>query len=43
MSRILIIEDEAQLARGLVDDLTLEGYEVEARADGDAGAQCFGT
>ena len=39
MSRILVIEDEAQLARGLVDDLTLEGHQVEARADGDAGAR----
>jgi two-component system alkaline phosphatase synthesis response regulator PhoP len=34
MTRILVVEDEARLARGLQDDLTLEGYEVEVVDDG---------
>jgi DNA-binding response OmpR family regulator len=40
MTRILVVEDEPQLARGLEDDLKLEGYEVEVRRDGDAASQC---
>jgi DNA-binding response OmpR family regulator len=34
MARILVVEDEPRLARGLQDDLTLEGYEVEVAGDG---------
>ncbi len=34
MSRILVVEDEPRLARGLQDDLTLEGYDVEVAGDG---------
>ncbi len=38
MSRILIVEDEADLAFGLEDDLKVEGYQVEVARDGEAGA-----
>ena len=34
MSRILIVEDEPDLAFGLADDLRVEGYDVEVAADG---------
>jgi DNA-binding response OmpR family regulator len=34
MARILVVEDEPRLARGLQDDLTLEGFEVEVAGDG---------
>jgi CheY-like chemotaxis protein len=34
MARILIVEDEPRLARGLQDDLELEGYVVELVGDG---------
>jgi DNA-binding response OmpR family regulator len=34
MARILIVEDEPGIALGLRDDLELEGYDVEAVADG---------
>lgn len=37
MSRILIVEDEPTIALALQDDLELEGYEVEAVSDGEAG------
>jgi len=36
MTRILIAEDEAGIALGLEEDLTLEGYRVEVVADGVA-------
>jgi DNA-binding response OmpR family regulator len=39
MSRILVVEDEPRLARGLQDDLSLEGYDVEAVADGEEAAR----
>ncbi len=39
MSHILIVEDEAQLALGLEDDLKLEGYEVEVLGDGVAASR----
>jgi DNA-binding response OmpR family regulator len=32
--RILVVEDEAGIALGLEDDLTMEGYEVEVVSDG---------
>ena len=38
MSRILIVEDEADLAFGLQDDLKVEGYQVEIARDGETGA-----
>lgn len=34
MPRILIVEDEADIAHALRDDLQLEGYEVEVARDG---------
>jgi DNA-binding response OmpR family regulator len=34
MSRILIVEDDADIAMGLSDDLANEGYEVRVTADG---------
>jgi len=37
MSRILLVEDDAQMARGLSYNLEAEGYEVVAAADGDEG------
>jgi DNA-binding response OmpR family regulator len=36
---ILIAEDEAGIALGLEDDLTMEGYKVEVAADGLAAAR----
>jgi DNA-binding response OmpR family regulator len=38
MTRILIAEDEAIIAGGLRDDLTLEGYDVTVVADGRAAS-----
>ncbi len=35
MTRILIVEDDANIALGLQYDLKLEGYAVEVAADGD--------
>lgn len=37
MARILIVEDEPDIALGLVDDLTREGYQVETAATGPEG------
>src|SRR4029077_11815671 len=37
--RILIIEDEAALLRGLVDTFRSKGYEVASAADGEAGLE----
>jgi DNA-binding response OmpR family regulator len=37
MNRILIIEDEADLARGLKDNCEFDGYEVELCGDGESG------
>jgi DNA-binding response OmpR family regulator len=39
MSRILIVEDEADIALGLELDLRDEGHHVEVATDGDAGAR----
>jgi DNA-binding response OmpR family regulator len=36
-ARILIIEDEVALLRGLVDSFESKGYRVESAADGEAG------
>ena len=37
MSRILIVEDEVDIALGLEDDLRVEGYDVEVARDGETG------
>ena len=37
MPKILVVEDEAAIARVLVDNLIFEGYEAEAAADGAEG------
>ena len=39
MPRILVVEDEAAIARVLVDNLVFEGHEAEAVADGAAGLE----
>lgn len=41
MSRILLIEDNRDLAFGLRNNLEIEGYEVETAEDGRAGLQAF--
>ncbi|ADV67142.1 response regulator transcription factor [Deinococcus maricopensis] len=35
--RLLLVEDDARLARPIIDTLTEAGYDVTWRADGDAG------
>ena len=35
MSRLLVVEDDANIALGLQDDLTLEGYQAEVARDGE--------
>jgi DNA-binding response OmpR family regulator len=37
MARILIIEDEPAMQRGLRDNLEMDGYEVDSASDGAAG------
>ena len=37
MSRVLVVEDDAAILRGLTDNLRCEGYEVLQASDGDAG------
>jgi two-component system alkaline phosphatase synthesis response regulator PhoP len=39
MPRILIVEDETDIALGLEDDLAAEGYSVEVVTDGDAAGR----
>ncbi|MBK5294433.1 MAG: response regulator transcription factor [Acidobacteriia bacterium] len=39
MQRILIVEDEPDVAFGLTEDLTRHGYETQVATDGDAGLQ----
>ena len=39
MSRILIVEDEAKIARFVELELTHEGYEVDKAADGREGVE----
>ncbi|MEM1179690.1 MAG: response regulator transcription factor [Acidobacteriota bacterium] len=38
-SRILVVEDEVNLAAGIVENLDAEGYEAEAAADGVSGLE----
>jgi DNA-binding response OmpR family regulator len=37
MSRILVVEDDAAILRGLADNLRIEGHEVIQATDGEAG------
>jgi DNA-binding response OmpR family regulator len=37
MTKILIVEDNADLARGLANNLEIEGFETEIAGDGSAG------
>jgi DNA-binding response OmpR family regulator len=39
MTRILVIEDEPQMLRGIRDNLEFEGYTVDTAADGPAGLE----
>ena len=39
MTRILVAEDEADMAMGLRDNLQFEGYEVIVAGDGEAALQ----
>jgi DNA-binding response OmpR family regulator len=39
MARILLVEDEPQMQRGLRDNLEFEGHEVTAMGDGNSGYQ----
>ena len=39
MSRILIVEDEPDIALALADDLQIEGYEVEVAGDGELASR----
>jgi DNA-binding response OmpR family regulator len=39
MPRILVVEDEPDIALGLVDDLTLEGHSVEMVSDGESASR----
>jgi DNA-binding response OmpR family regulator len=39
MPRILLVEDEPDIAFGLVDDLTLEGHSVEMVTDGESASR----
>ena len=43
MPRILIAEDEADMAMGLRDNLQFEGFEVEVVGDGEAAVQAVAT
>jgi DNA-binding response OmpR family regulator len=42
MSRILVIEDDPAILRGLADSLKRESHEVLTAADGEAGYSMFG-
>ena len=39
MTTILVVEDEAGIALGLRNDLTLEGYAVEVASDGETASR----
>ena len=40
MYRILVVEDEPDIALGLQQDLQLEGYEVKVAGDGERALEC---
>jgi two-component system, OmpR family, alkaline phosphatase synthesis response regulator PhoP len=42
MTKLLIVEDEPSILRGLADQFRREGYEVATEADGDAGYAAVG-
>jgi DNA-binding response OmpR family regulator len=37
MKKILIVEDEPHMLRGLKDNLEFEGYEIDTAEDGKVG------
>jgi len=39
MTRILVVEDEAAIARALADDFRAQGYDVELASDGPTGLE----
>jgi DNA-binding response OmpR family regulator len=39
MAKILLVEDEPQMQRGMKDNLEFEGYDVDVASDGKAGLQ----
>lgn len=39
MAKILLVEDEPQMQRGVKDNLEFEGYEVDTASDGKVGLQ----
>jgi len=39
MTRVLVVEDDAAILRGIADNLRFEGYEVFTAGDGEAGAR----
>jgi DNA-binding response OmpR family regulator len=41
MARLLVVEDEANLAQGLLFNLEAEGHEVTVEGDGDAALECL--
>jgi len=41
MARILLVEDEPQMQRGLRDNLEFEGHEVTVQGDGSGGLQAL--
>jgi DNA-binding response OmpR family regulator len=41
MARILIVEDEGNLAQGLLFNLKAEGHEVSVESDGDSALECL--
>ena len=43
MSRVLVIEDEPSILRGLADNLRFESYDVLTAADGETGYQLLQT
>ena len=42
MTRVLVVEDNADLAAGLEHNLSLEGYEVRVAAEGATAIRCSG-
>jgi DNA-binding response OmpR family regulator len=43
MSKILIVEDDESMRRGLRDNLVLEGYDVDTEGDGEGGLDALRT